>query len=300
LIRRAQRWLFAPGPAEGLAALRIGLCSLLAVRLAGGPHVDVAGQPAALFRPRSFMHAFPAMPPRGLALAVQVAGLVAALLAAAGWRTRVTLPLAWGCGVLLGGMLTSMGKLVHNDVLLLLTLVPLLPAPVSDAWSLDRVRRAGSVPRTPSSLYGWPVRTAMVVVAGAYFFTALAKLLHAGPTWFLSDNLRWILYASSDAQAEPNPLVLFVADRPLLAHAVATGTILFELSFPVVLFRPRLAPLYAAGAVALHAGIFVAMGLDYWVHAATVVVVLIEWPRVAAAARPFAARRSIRSAGPVP
>ena len=60
----------------------------------------------------------------------------------------------------------------------------------------------------------------MVVVAGAYFFSGLAKLLHAGPAWVASGNLRWVLYASSDSQPEPNPFALFVADRPPPSQSV--------------------------------------------------------------------------------
>ncbi|MGH3029526.1 MAG: thiol-disulfide oxidoreductase DCC family protein [Gaiellaceae bacterium] len=50
-MRRLERFLFAPGSAERLAALRIGLCAILAGRLAFGPYVELTGQPRELFRP---------------------------------------------------------------------------------------------------------------------------------------------------------------------------------------------------------------------------------------------------------
>jgi hypothetical protein len=275
-MRRLESWLFAPGTDVRLAALRIGLCTILAGRLAFGPYRELSGQPRELFRPISFMELLPSMPPLGAVVALQVLGGVAAVLAAVGLRARLTLPVAWCCAVFLNGMLTSTGKVVHNDVLLLLCLVPLLAAPSGDAWSLD-ARRA---PRSPgariSVRYGWPVRTAMVVVAGAYFFAGLAKLVHSGPAWVTSDNMRWILYGAGDS-----PWGLFVADRPWLAHAVAAGTLVLELTFPLVLWKPAAAWLYVPGAVALHVGIWLAMGLDYSAHAATVVVVFTSWPAVA-------------------
>lgn len=294
-LGRIERWLFAAGSGERLAALRIGLCSVLAVRLALGPYPELAGQPAALFRPRSFMHLLPSMPPRAVVVGLQVAGVAAAALAAAGWRARVTLPAAWTLGLFLCGMATSLGKVVHNDVLLLLCLTPLLAAPVADAWSLD-ARRSGRHRPEAGARYGWPVRTAMIVVAGAYFFVGLSKLIHSGMAWVTSDNLRWILYASSDAHASPNPVALFIAGRPLLAHLAAAATILLELSFPVIVFRPHLARVYALGAVALHAGIWAAMGLDYSAQAATVVTVLTDWPRLTERAR---VRRVSGRPGPV-
>jgi hypothetical protein len=272
-IRRLESWLFAPGLSTRLAAVRIGLCSVLAFRVAFGSYLDLAGQPAALFRPLSFMHLLAAMPPREVVLPVQIVTVSAAILAALGWRARIALPVAWVGAVFLNGMLASTGKVVHNDVLLLLCLVPLLPARVSDAWSLDA--RAGRGRRAPqaSTDYGWPVRTATVVVAGAYFFAGSAKLVYSGPAWVTSENMRWILYSTSHSD-----LALLIADRPWLAHVLAGATLILELSFPLVLWKPKTAWLFVPAAVALHTGIWVAMGLDYSAQAATVLVVLTNWP----------------------
>jgi predicted DCC family thiol-disulfide oxidoreductase YuxK len=273
-----ERWIFAPGDARRLAAARIGLCGLLAVRLFRGPYLSLAGQPRSLFRPQSFMHLFPAMPSRGVVLPIQAIAVAAAGFAAVGLYARLALPLAWAGGVFLNGMATSTGKIVHNDVLLLLCLIPLLAAPVGDAWSVDAI--FGRRPRRPltSIRYGWPIRTAMMVVAGAYTFTGLAKLEFSGPAWVLSSNMRWILYASSDAHATPNHLALVIADRPLLAHAVAALALVVELGFPLVLFRPRAAAFFVPAAVGLHAAIRATMGLDYSAWAITSIVVFVDWP----------------------
>jgi predicted DCC family thiol-disulfide oxidoreductase YuxK len=294
-LARVDGWLFAPGDARRLAAVRIGLCGLLAVRLSRETYLSLAGQPASLFRPLSFMHLFGAMPPRSVVLPLQIAAAAAAALAAVGLRPRVTLPVAWAGGLLLNGMATSVGKVVHNDVLLLLCLVPLLAAPVGDAWSVDAAisRRPGGA----RSRYGWPVRTAMVVAAGAYFFTGLAKLVFSGPAWVLSGNLRWVLYAASDGHAVPNHLALFIANRPLLAHGVAALTLIIELGFPLILFRPRAAWFFVPGAVGLHAAIGATMGLDYSAWAITVVVVFVDWPRAIRAVTNRRATSSLAGVG---
>jgi hypothetical protein len=281
---RVEGWLFAPGDARRLAALRIGLCGVLALRLAFGPYLDLAHQPAALFRPISFMKLLPSMPPPAFVLPVQVVAVTAAVLATLGLLTRVSLPVAWLAALPLIAMTSSLGKTVHNDVLLLLSLLPLVPSAAGAAWSLDARRRGGGVP-TASWRFGWPVRSAMLVVAGAYFFSGFAKLLHAGPAWVTSGNLRWVLYASSDAQGHANQVALFVADRPWLAHLLAAGSLATELCFPLVLWRPRLRWVLVPAVLALHAGIWAAMRLNYWPMAATVLIVLVDWPALVARLR---------------
>jgi hypothetical protein len=215
------------------------------------------------------------------------------------------LPLAWVAALPLVAMTSSLGKVVHNDVLLLLCLVPLLPAPAGAAWSLrpggpKAPRPSGRTPPSLGVAYGWPVRTAMVVVAGAYFFSGLAKLAHAGPAWVTSGNLRWVLYASSDQQPVPNPYALFVADRPVLAHLLAAATLVVELGFPLVLWRPRLAWLFLPAAVAMHAGIWLAMHLNYSAMAATAVLVMVDWPAVVDRCRAGAAAAGGQPVPPIP
>jgi hypothetical protein len=299
-VSRLDRWLFAPGDARRLAALRIGLAGTLAWRLSRGVFLGLAGQAPALYRPVSFMHLFGSMPARPVVICLQVVGVGAAVIAAAGLRPRVSLPVAWAAGAVLVGMTSSAGKITHNDVLLLLALVPLLPAPTSDAWSLDGLLGGRRRPALPSARYGWPVRTAMVVVAGAYFFIGFWKLVISGPAWFTSGNLRWILYASSDGQSVPNHLGLLIADRPLLAHVLAATTMALELGFPLVLWKPRAAWVFVPGVVGLHAGIWATMDLDYWAWAATVIVVFVDWPAVAdrLRGRPERARARRRALDP--
>jgi hypothetical protein len=283
-MRTLERFLFAAGDPRRLAALRIGLFALLAWRLAIGDYTFVAGQPEALFQPVSFMKLLPGMPGHDLTVALQIAGVAAALLAAAGLWARATLPLALACALVLNGMLNATGKIVHNDVLLLLCMVPLVasPARTCAAWSLRPSWLGPRRDRPPATgeAYGWPVRTAMVVVALAYFFVGFQKLRFSGLDWVTTDNLRWVLYASSDSQSEPNQLALFIADRAWMAHLLAAGTIFLELFFPLALVWPRLRWLFVPGVVSLHLGIWLMMGLDYSAQALTVIIVFVNWPWV--------------------
>jgi hypothetical protein len=275
VIGAFDRWLFAPGDPRRLAALRIGLCLVVVARVARPLFADLAGQPEPLFRPRSFMQLLDAMPSSGAAVTIQVATIVLLLAAAGGLAGRVTLPLAWVGAVFLFGMETSLGKIVHHDVLPLLAMIPLLPAPSGEAWALDARGR----PSAPSARFGWPVRTAGVLVAGVYLIAGLSKLTFTGPEWVLGDNLRNILYAASDAHGGVD-VALFVADRPWLASVIAGGALAFELTLWVALLRPRLAPFFALWAAALHTAIWLTIGINYVSWALTVAVVLIDWPAI--------------------
>lgn len=286
-VLRPNRWIFAPGPVTGLAALRIGLCTVLALRLGlrTDLYLGLPDQPKALFRPLSFMKLFSQMPPKSAVIVCLALGIPATVLAAVGLKARITLPLAWICAVFVNCMLTSQGKVIHNDVLLLLAMFPLLPARTADAWSLDALlaRRRGKPERggrsAVSPAYGWPVRTAMLVVALAYCLIGLHKLQYSGLAWATSDNLRWVLYTASDSQGG-NDIGLFVADHPLLTHLFAWWTLFVEVGFAIVLFYPWMRWFMVPAVIGLHTGIWLTMNLNYIAWIATVVIVFTNWPAV--------------------
>lgn len=285
LLRRAERWLFAPGSPNHVWFLRTGLAALMAVRLAMGDYRELASQPEALFRPPFFWRLLDHMPSSGAIGTVQVVGLVLAVLAVASWKPRWTFAAAWLCFVFLEGLLVSRAKIMHNQVLPVLAAVPVLVAPAAVRWD-DRRPRAAT---------GWPVRAALVVVAGAYTFCGVAKLLSSGLGWALTDNLRWILYAGARSSKPPtHELARFVADHDLLTHAVALGALALEVTFFLVLVRAGLRLPYAVGAVLLHTGIWLTLGLDYWSWVVTVLLVLPPWDRWLARLQTRVASRSTR------
>jgi hypothetical protein len=195
-IAAIERFVFAPEDARRLAALRIGLFGLLAMRLAVNDYGRVAGQPRALFDPISVFELLPSMPSTELTSVVQAIGIAAALLAAAGIWPRASFPAAFASALFLGLILNAAGKVIHNDVVLMLCLLPLLATPrtASRAWALrlsgsDREARPAQS-RLTGPAYGWPIRTAMIVVALAYLLVGFQKLRYSGLDWITTDNLR--------------------------------------------------------------------------------------------------------------
>jgi hypothetical protein len=266
-LRALDRMLFAPASSSRLAVTHMGIALVIGLRIALGPYPALAGQPRALFRPVSFLAWLEEMPPLGAIVAIQVVGTLAAALAVACWHRRTTFAVAWASLMVLAGLRGSLGKILHNDVLLLLAAVPFLLAPV--------VRDMGDEEESPR--FGWPISSALVVVAGAYFFSGYAKWRYSGIEWVTSDNLRHVLYDAARVGRMMFPeLPLLVADHAWLAHVVAAGTLVFELTFPIVLVVKRVRPLYALWAVTLHGGTWALLGLDYWLWIAVVLLIVVD------------------------
>ena len=252
--------------------MRMMIAALLCLRLATGPYRGLAEQPAALFRPVWFLSWLDEVPPVGVLVAIQVAGVVAGALAVIGWRERGTFVAAWLSLLVLAGLHASRGKVQHNDLPLLLVAGVLAAAPVG-LRALDQRR---------SVAWGWPVRTSLLVVCGAYFLTGFQKVVSSGPAWVLSDNLRNVLYgARFTGRAPTDEVALFIADRPWLSHLVALATIVIELGAVVALARPRLRPAYVGAVALLHLSIYLTHGLDYSMWVGTAAVVLIDWHALA-------------------
>ena len=270
-VTALDEWLFAPEMAGRLRVMRLLLAVLLGLRLATSPFRGLAEQPAALFQPVWFLSWMDHMPSVGVIVAFQVVGVLGAIAAVVGWRERGTFLMAWSSLMVLAALRASRGKVQHNDLLLLLVAGVIAAAPVG-LRLLDQRR---------SPAWGWPVRTSLLVVTGAYFLTGFQKLVASGPAWVLSDNLRNVMYAARfSGKAPTDEVSLYIADRPALAHLVALVTVVIELGAVVVLVRPRLRPAFVVAAAMLHAGIYVTHGLDYSMWVATTAVVLIDWDAV--------------------
>lgn len=261
--------LLAPGSAHRLACVRAVLALALALRIGIGAWTDLASRPDAVFQPVLIVSWLDGVPPAGVLVAVQVAGVGAALLAAIGRRPRLMFALGWLALLFLGALHTSAGKIMHNEVLLLLACVPLLFAP-SDAQVGDR---------RISIRHGWGPRASLAVVGSVYFLTGLQKAIHSGPSWFLGENMSWVLYQGADAGSLP-ALARWIAGLPVVPNLFALGAISLELLAPVILYVRRTRPFYVLAALGMHGSITVLLGLDYTAWVLAVAAVALPWDRI--------------------
>ena len=295
-MSRLRRWaedvLWGPETAARLVIVYVGLSALIGLRIARYPYWELADTPEALFDPVAVLGWLDRMPPAEVIVAVQVVGVLAALAAALRRRPRLAFAIAWLCYLVLAGLRGSRGKVLHNDLLLLWASAPFLLAPaVADLRDLVARRR-----------YGWPIRSATVIVALIYLIAGLHKLWRSGPDWVIGENMRYImLWGPSIGEPQWPELTTWVGENLWAAQLSAAFILGVELSFPVILFVRRLKVLYALAAVFLHTTTWLVLGLDYWAWAVTVLLLLVDWPAVVERARsnwPVRGRRASTAAPP--
>lgn len=280
-VRRAlDDALWGPETGARLVVVHVGLSLLIGLRIVLGSYRQLAITPRALVDPVPILGWLDTMPPARVFVALQVVGGLAALAAALRRRPRLAFAVAWVCYLVLAGLRGSRGKVLHNDLLLLWASAPFLLAPSQvDARDPEPRRR-----------YGWPVRTAIVIVALAYAFAGYHKLRRSGPAWAYGDNMRYVALWGPSIGASGWPgLATWVGDHLWVSRASGVFILGLELTFPVVIFARWTRVWYALAAVVLHVMTWFLLGLDYWAWAITVPLVLIDWPAAWRRARARAA-----------
>jgi hypothetical protein len=273
-LRRALRpvddWLFAPAPAERLAAVRIlvGLYAAIwsAVRLpAHLAHVD---QAPSRWDPVGMLAPFGAPLPTAVVVALAVATPVLALAFAAGWWWRIVGPLT---AVALTGVTTldsSWGLILHTENLLVLHVIVLAAAPgAADAWVWRPAMAPDCSERATGAgaRYGWPLRVAVLVVVLAYVLAGLAKVRGAGFGWGTGETLRNLVAHDNLRKAVLgdawSPVGAAMVGHAWLFTPFAVATLVVELGAVVVLAGRRWRTVWTVAAWLFHVGVLAVMAI---------------------------------------
>ncbi len=123
-------------------------------------------------------------------------------LAMLGLWTRLTVPLATICYLLIAGMFRQYSWFYHTGLIPLYLGIALSFMPCGDGWSMDRVLRIARGRRVVDAdlerpLYGLCRYVIWMLVALAYTAAGLSKLKLGGLMWWQGDNLRHFLYYDS-------------------------------------------------------------------------------------------------------
>jgi hypothetical protein len=157
-------------------------------------------------------------------------------------------------------------------------LVILSVAPCADMWAVG-VRR-GSRQASADPEYRWPLALLQLLVASPYFFAGYGKLYYTGIQWASWENIRnhLLAFTQDGFFTVYTRLGSWLAAHPLLCGIIGVGTMIFELSFILSVFFPRLRWFYLPAALAFHAGILLSMNV-YWLYW-PLLAVLIDWDAV--------------------
>lgn len=205
------------------------------------------------------------LPPR-VADSVFFAALATNALATLGVAHRVSGPLHAALTLWTMSYRNSWSMILHDQNNMVLQTAVLGLTPAADAVSVDALVRR----RTPGAhwVYSVPVRGMQLVPAVTYFLAGVAKVTSEhGWGWadgevlrrqIAEDGLRKELLGTPAAT-----LGIKLLGRRNLFTVMAAGSLALELVAPLVLVDRRLARWWAAGAFAMHWGIFLIMGIRF-------------------------------------
>jgi predicted DCC family thiol-disulfide oxidoreductase YuxK len=207
--------------------------------------------------------------------------VMACVTGALGFFTRTSALIVTICGTYVLGVPQLFGKINHIQHLIWFAAL-LAVAPSGDALSADavfkafkRADRGITEPPGESKIYGLALFIVMLLMGVLYFFPGFWKLRHSGADWFLSDNLKWFLYRKWTELPDWEPL--FRIDLyPFLYRPAAFGTILFELSFIVIILFPILRPWLGIAGLLFHNGTNAFMAIPFY-DLQTLYVVFFNW-----------------------
>ena len=232
--------------------------------------------PVTILRPTGVMKLLPwsfydqLLTPSGI-LILKAALVVSLLFSTAGFLTRLTTKTSFLLILFNEGLLRSFGHFNHGEMLAVYCLAVLAFTPCGDAFSVDsrwRARAPANEKKTRSPFaYAYPILLMQLLVAWAYFSSALIKLRVAGLAKYLSpDNLPSLaIYHSLDNLHDTGFRLAFSLPQVRAYLPFAVGLVLiWELLFPLAVFWRRARWWF--------------LGLGWVFHASTLFVMNIFFP----------------------
>jgi hypothetical protein len=276
LATSLQRYFFAPCPPQQLGCCRVAfylwllLFYLPLVDTYHSQNVSAFADVAPVFWQPIFPFTFLRLPAPAHPWidATVLAFRVSLLMACVGLLTRMSMwcALVLGCYVI--GVPFSFGKLSHTGGVVVIALGIMALAHAGDAISLDawRRRRAGRPIVEESGEYRWPIRFVWVLLATAYFVSAVSKVMNSGLGYLDPDTMASFLRQRSFAWYN-QPLTNWgypLADVPWLCSTIAAWTLIGEGFFWLTLFWRRARAILVPGLLLTHLGITGLIGPQFF------------------------------------
>jgi len=269
LLRAADRFWFAPMPAERLAILRllIGAFSTIYAIVRSWHMARAAFFDPHVFRPVGLVTILDAPLPPAIVIGVVVVMLPLGVAFTLGWRFRITGPafafaLLWATNYR-----TSWGMIFHTENLMCMHVLVLALAPAADALSLDAGRRGSPCRGRVDAAYGWPVRLICAITGIAYFMAGYAKLRNTGTVWMAGDTLRFQIAYDTVKKIKLgdfySPFGAWTLRFPAIFPPLAFLTVVAEVGAPLAVFNKWIARVIMPLLFLFHWGVALLMAIAF-------------------------------------
>jgi len=211
-----------------------------------------------------------ALPPDGLMHAVFYFAAFSGFSSFIGWRTNISLLIFTACMILLQGFIYSFGEIHHREAVLMIALLVLAFAPCGRYWSIDSFRGRGfnqlvdspESSATHSEFAYWPIFVCKVFLALMYISAIASKLSTSGLGWANGYTLQALM--GIDGLRWGSPLAIWMSQQHYLLMLGQIVVVIFQSTFWLVLFFPRLGYIYFPMGLAFHIMIFATLRAPFW------------------------------------
>ena len=176
------------------------------------------------------------------------------------------------------GLLRSFGHFNHDEMIAIYYLAVLAFTPCGDDFSIDS--RLKSRSDRPLFAYAYPILLMQLLMAWAYFSSALIKLRVAGMKYLSSDNLPALaIFHSLDNLHDTHFRLAFLLPfvKDYLPFAVAL-VLVWELLFPLAIFWRRIRWWVLGFGIIFHVATLLLMNI-FFPHQLAMYLIFVDWDR---------------------
>jgi hypothetical protein len=241
--------------------------------------------PVTILRPTGVLKFLPwgfydALQTHGGMLTLKTLMLVSLLFSTVGFLTPISTKTSLLLVAFYQGLLRSFGHFNHDEMIAIYFLVVLAFTPCGDAFSIDSRLRRPKKDR-PAFAYAYPILLMQLLLAWAYFSSALIKLRVAGWKYLSADNLPALaIFHSLDNLHDTAYRGAFWLPtvREYLPYVVGL-ILIWELLFPLAILFRRMRWLILGIGVVFHISTVFLMNIAFW-HQLLMYVVFLNWDRL--------------------
>jgi hypothetical protein len=240
--------------------------------------------PATILRPTGAMKFLPwgfydhLLTPTGMTV-LKVAMVVSLLFGTAGFLTPFSTKASFLLVLFYQGFVRSFGHFNHDEMVGVYCLAVLAFTPCGDEFSVDQRLRKTRKDR-PLFAYAYPILLMQLLMAWAYFSSALIKLRQTGLGYLGQDNLPTLaIYHSLDNLHDTSyRLAFWLPQVKQYLPIVVALVLLWEFFFPLAVFAPKLRWWILGVGVVFHLSTLFFMNI-FFPHQLALYLLFVNWDR---------------------